>query len=385
MSSRYSIATLALLFGIVGPFFSIKYADTPYLWTFLSLFLTCVLAAFSSRKATAKAIWINVGAVAGLLTIVEGYWSITSGRGGEDHVSITYSDQYFVSDDVLGYAPVKDTAVTATKRYKGESLYKVVYTINEHGLRIPPYNATDSTECILFFGGSFTFGEGVNDDETMPYRVGVRSGHKYRIYNFGFHGYGPHQMLAAIEQGLVDQIIQCEPRHIIYTGMLAHVSRSAGLSSWDQHGPKYIVNTEGELVYAGHFDEAPSYRLKRLVRIDESLIYQKIFGMQRKISLRDVSLYVEIISRVHETTRNKYPKSEFSVLIWGYSKDPDLTNIKSQLSDREINVIPRRNIFPSYGQNYSELEISEHDHHPNALAYDLIAQYIVTNVIDSMK
>ena len=139
MSSRYSIATLALLFGIAGPFFSIKYANTPYLWTFLSLFLTCVFAALSSRKATVKAFWINVGAVAGLLTIFEGYWSITSGRGGEDDVSITYSDQYFWSDDVLGYAPVKDTAVTATKRYKGESLYEVVYTINEHGLRIPPY------------------------------------------------------------------------------------------------------------------------------------------------------------------------------------------------------------------------------------------------------
>jgi hypothetical protein len=55
------------------------------------------------------------------------------------------------------------------------------------------------------FGCSFTFREGVEDREAMPYLVGELS--KYIVYNFGFHGYGAHQMLSALEYGIVDRIV----------------------------------------------------------------------------------------------------------------------------------------------------------------------------------
>ena len=77
------------------------------------------------------------------------------------------------------------------------------YTIGPNGLRVsPPYEEVADVPCALFFGGSFTFGTGVEDDEALPYVAGILSEGKYRVYNFGYRGYGPHQMLAALESGL---------------------------------------------------------------------------------------------------------------------------------------------------------------------------------------
>jgi hypothetical protein len=73
-------------------------------------------------------------------------------------------------------------------------IYDVTYTIDADGLRIAAgldENPHDN-RCMLFFGCSFTFGEGVDDHEAMPYVAGTLA--NLRAYNFGFPGYGPHQM-----------------------------------------------------------------------------------------------------------------------------------------------------------------------------------------------
>ena len=118
--------------------------------------------------------------------------------------------------------------------FENKLLYQVKYTIDDHGLRIasPSVNTEKrQSNCLLFFGDSFTFGEGVKDDETMPYRVSEKTKRRYHAYNFAFLGYGPHQMLAQLQEGLVDAAIECKPAVAIYQALPDHVSRAAGLGS----------------------------------------------------------------------------------------------------------------------------------------------------------
>jgi hypothetical protein len=108
-------------------------------------------------------------------------------------------------DPVLGYVAPASTKRIARKvnGRTGEVIYEHQVTIGENGLRTTlPFNRL-SKEAILFFGGSFTYGEGVGDDETLPAQVGKITKGRYRVYNFGLHGYGPQHMLAAVEHGLV--------------------------------------------------------------------------------------------------------------------------------------------------------------------------------------
>ena len=84
-------------------------------------------------------------------------------------------DHYYQSDDILGYRPIKNTVKLSARRYyRDELLYDVRYTIGPDGLRqsMPFGDVNSPAGCVVFFGGSFTYGEGVNDHETMPFQVG---------------------------------------------------------------------------------------------------------------------------------------------------------------------------------------------------------------------
>ena len=81
----------------------------------------------------------------------------------------------------------------------------------------------------FFFGDSFTYGEGVNDDETLPYLFEKLSGGRYRAYNLAFHGYGPQQMLRVIETGLLEKMVSDQrPLIVVYEALVQHIERAAG-------------------------------------------------------------------------------------------------------------------------------------------------------------
>src|SRR5262249_50407028 len=143
-----------------------------------------------------------------------------------------YSGVFIGEDELLGYAAVKGGTASHLGRFAGQVLYAVTYTIDEHGQRMPPpfqVPLGQDPSCVLFFGDSYTFGLGVNDTETMPYRVGGKSHGQYQVFNFGFPGYGPHQMLAQLQEGLVESVVRCTPRFVIYLAIRGHVARAAGL------------------------------------------------------------------------------------------------------------------------------------------------------------
>ena len=224
------------------------------------IFLTAVLFANvvrSTMRTGLSVLMVNIAAVLLALAIFEGYIGIVQIRGDGTRMAGTINDGFTHADDMLGYAPDRDARVTARKYYGETLLYDVVYTIDGQGLRIaPPVDKTaPKSGCLVFFGDSNTFGEGVHDAQTFPYRVGVKTNGRYLVRNFAFSGYGPHQMLAELQSGLFDQRTNCKPTHFFYLAIPEHVARVAGLTSWDRHGPRFILTASGDVVRAGNFDD----------------------------------------------------------------------------------------------------------------------------------
>jgi hypothetical protein len=135
----------------------------------------------------------------------------------------------------------------------GGRLYDTFYTVGSNGLRIPSTSTNShdpSPECVLFFGDSFTFGQGLADHETLPLRVHEKSAQRYRTYNFGVNGDGAHQMLSALQHGLVKDTVQCEATqmsHVFYQAITDHIRRSAGRSWFEKRGPRYVLTRTAEL------------------------------------------------------------------------------------------------------------------------------------------
>src|SRR3984957_9673624 len=86
--------------------------------------------------------------------------------------------------------------------FAGRPIYSVNYTIDRDLLR--QTLSCKKGSAIVFFGCSFTFGEGVNDDQTLPQNFANQLDRKVRVLNLGFSGYGPQQFLREEETGRFD-------------------------------------------------------------------------------------------------------------------------------------------------------------------------------------
>jgi hypothetical protein len=229
----------------------------------------------------------------------------------------------------------------------------------------------------------------------MPYRVGQKSNGRYRVYNFGFLGYGPHQMLSQLEQGLVDSAIQCRPAYAIYQALPDHVSRAAGLEAWDQFGPKFVRTDNGSVVQRGHFEDENKggflaglrrfhYSLPNRAKhyLEKSALYKGLLYLHRPVNDQDLDLCLRIVDQSRRTLEARYEGIQFHVLFWDFSgEDPTETKLIQGLRAQNIKVHLISNILPEYRDHENRFEIHPADGHPNKLAYELLADYILRAIV----
>lgn len=373
----------------------LKYLPTPWIWTSLLMVALALRGVAVSAGDVPRAIWFNVGFLFLLLGIAEVYsWGSTNAIWGPS-THIEYSDRYYTEHDVLGYGPLPGQKVTATMTHRAGILYQVTYTIDGAGLRISPSYGTERSRCAIFFGGSFTFGEGVNDEEAMPYLVGENS--DLRSYNFGFHGYGPHQMLAALQEGIVQETIEgCEPAAIVYQAIFDHVLRAAGKRSWGRAGPRYALLPDGNVVRNGRFadgdpaerDAYPRFWGKVVNQVHKSTTYERYEGLIGDRHLadpladeQDVELFLSIVAAAKAHTVDHWPRSSFHVIFWdGDAQNDDNVALIDGLKRRGLEVHVASDVLPDYGAIGGPYRISV-DGHPNPAAHRAFAGYVIRNIL----
>ena len=364
----------------------------PYFYISLEMFILFVLLMVVSKRSPAfKAFLFHVAVFFLTIGIMEAYWANWFFGSRHDRLKPnTYEGEFFkgnycVPDDIRGYCAKKNIKARARVLSDKVVCYDVVYTINRHGLRISPhdvpgpYTATGGGyENVVFFGGSNTVGEGVQDDETMPWLFESLSKGRYRSYNFGFHGYGPHQMLRILESGLMDEVITDRPpAKAVYQGLMEHIERSAGnypALLWSPCSPKYVLRDSGQLEYGGPFCGKKSETIFKLLL--QSHIVKRtapsILGWKR--TQRDIELFVEIIKKSREVFEKKY-EGEFSVLLWG-TFDKDYPDVLARLKKENIAVFESKEIIPDFYAADKKYKVKG-DEHPNKTANEIIARFLL--------
>ncbi len=374
-----SICLCVLTVGI--SVFSLKNVTYHYKWIGVS----CVCLSFYffvvSRRTKLKVIWINLAAIICAVTLFEIYTTQNEDnelKGNKIVIEDGKDKGFMESSDILGYAPKKDNWITLSQYFNDKLLYTKTYTIDKNGLRdtSAPDDAKPDDGCVVFFGCSYTYGQGVKDNETMPYYVGEKSLWKYKVYNFGFQGYGPHQMLSALEHKLVENIVECEkPPVAIFQTHYDHALRVAGFKSWDFHGPKYILKNGAEVEFVGNFDTEKGLAGKF-----------KTFKMLSRKQLRNsdelLDLYVEIVTEARNKFENQYPGSSFHVMYWD---DPifeaENKKILSRFAKQSITIHLISDILTEYKVNKMKYMICPEDEHPNPQTYALLANYVLEAIL----
>ncbi len=237
---------------------------------------------------------------------------------------VEYSDPEFGQrDELLGEKPKTNAHIKAARTAgDGKVIWHAEYSTDSYGRRVTPGQSLEDKESfILFFGDSFVFGEGLNDDETLPYFVG-KDAPCYHVYNYGVVGYGPAQMLARLQDGEVFNEIR-EPEGILvycYMGepKIGHIDRvicSLLVYDWNRYSPYYYLDGKGNLVRNG------SFRSGRVLR---SMIYRllwhsaivKLFEINYPLYIDDdhIGLTAQIIKESQRLFCARFKHATFCVV-----------------------------------------------------------------------
>lgn len=376
---------LAVAFALA----SLEWLPVPYVWIGIAFAAAAIAGAWQLRGGWLGAPLLSLAAAALALALGEAALAWLEQRDPIQHVTEGYELDY--SDDVLGTAPLPGTRARSRKSHDGEVIYDITYTYDAAGLRqTPGPQPASRCRCALFFGCSFTLGEGVADAEAMPFQVAAQAAGRVEAYNLGFHGYGPHQMLSALEHERVERVLGCKPTHVIHQAVPAHVARVAGKVPWAPHAPRYRLDVAwnaGTAFYAGHFDDesrvAPWWLDVAKSQVQKSALYRALgAALRRRISADDVELWLGVVARSRDEVRRRWPDAEFHVLLWDlHGGDELFDEMLAGLEARQIPTHLVRSILPGYEEDPRPYEIHPLDRHPNAAAHRIIARYVVDEIL----
>lgn len=351
----------------------LRFVRRPFIWIDFLLAALCFWVGY--RRQPARFVLANVATALATLALSEAWFAHAVRPHTVRFVEEPPGASYEVQDPLIGETARPNVrAIHIQTNPDGSEIFRAKYRIDGRGLRVTPERA--SVPAIVFFGCSFTFGEGVDDDASMPYRVGLLQP-AYRAYNFGFHGYGPHQMLASIEGGRMERVVATPPRFVIFQMIVDHVRRVANHVRFPLHAPAYGI-VDGQVRLLGHFDDVrPSLILRRVLR--KSALYSEAIE-PHMLTNADAELTVAIVNRARELIRERFPDCEFHVLFW---EMPDYWlshKLLKELQRGTLQVHLVRNILAGYPAA-AEKYLFPGDGHPNAKAHDLIARYVSSQII----
>ena len=218
-----------------------------------------------SRRPAATALTAGVVLAGVALVAVEAAFELLEARKArlEEIQGGSYTTDFFVDDALLGYGPARGYQATSTKQVDDVMVYDVVYTVDEEGRRVTPPPAEPDGPVVLFFGCSNTFGEGVEDAETLPSCVAALA-RSATVFNYGFCGYGPQQMLAMLEDGRLDDVVRDRDVIAVYLFIDAHVARAVGsmvvTTAWGIDMPYYVLTREKGIERRGSFRTGRSWQ-----------------------------------------------------------------------------------------------------------------------------
>ena len=284
--------------------------------------------------------------------------------------------------DDIGYIPAASKRVTARRVLDGKVIYDVAYTTGPNGFRVVPKASDRPDACVLLFGDSFTFGEGVNDGETFAAQIVTQSQGRVAAVNFGFSGYGPHQFLAGLQSGRFQKDATCTPTDAVYLLIMDHVGRAVGRTIWDKHGPRYRLAPDGKPLRDGNFDSlgAPPPPPEP----DEGLLGWRrwLLGASNTGTPEEARLSAALLIEGARALKQAWPNIRFHLIDWDAYDNVRLNEMVHDLKAARIDVRPLSAILPDYLDHLDRYQIAPGiEGHPNPAAHKRIAAYILHEIV----
>jgi hypothetical protein len=280
-------------------------------------------------------------------------------------------------DGELGTALPPNAVARSRKSTDNGVIYDVTYSFDANGHRLTLGSTDPSADSVVFMGCSFTFGEGVEDSETLPQQFSDQTGRKYKVSNFGVSSFGIQQPLRSLELGRLDPILTSGKRYIVYTAIPDHAYR---MVTGHRRGPVYVLQKDGSVKYLGSGQS--SWMMFAVATANRSLFLRNfvIMPLLDSNAHYDIPLYLALVKRAGEIARTKYA-AKFIIVFWDDPGRPLSADIMAAFDKAGIAYLPVSTILPGFLQDDHRYRLPQ-DGHPNALADHLIGQYLAQHLGD---
>ncbi len=265
----------------------------------------------------------------------------------------------------------------------GKVLYDVVYTFNSQHYRITPAHE-HAKKAVIFLGCSFTFGDGLEDHETFPWRVSEKLGKDYQVFNYGLSGNGTHHALNALQVNM-EKFAAYDDIIVFYTAIDDHLRRF-------RHGPRYEIK-DGLAVRNGDYAPISYFWNKPALEpwFKKSFLFYKIaeplkdyldplFDKEKRVDFMQT-----LVTTMQNNLQKKYPKSRFVVLAW-----PPRTFELLEALPKNISLYNVEDWLPSFAaeefKSGSKYVIYPGvDAHPTAYANELVSDALAKMIREQME
>lgn len=311
-------------------------------------------------------------------------WVLTENRGG---LTVYQSGGHLVKLHPRWGWIHRESARIGERMYRGEELlYDVIYNIGPDGLRVTtsPQTPEPNAPVVLFLGCSFTFGQGLPDDQTLPSAFQAAAAGKYRAANWGISGAGPHSILAQFEEER-DRTFLAGARspYAVYVAIRHHLRRIQGDTHFSPFYPKYRLR-DGLPVADGQFEspkarsqfgfgEAVSYEARK-----SHLVGHLIERLPSAIGWVDddaVELFVALVTQIQKLYAERYG-GQLLVVLWD-DFGPEQEPIEDGLGRAGIRFFNAGMAFPDFSPATHFLPYYRH---PNADANAELAGFLVGRI-----
>lgn len=262
-------------------------------------------------------------------------------------------------------------------RETGEFVTDALYRIDANGAR-ETRGSGDSGDAYVFLGCSFTFGQYLQDDETLPHYFSEFGDFRDKVANLGTSGWGPAHVLMDLESDYrLTKELGSRPtvRGVVFSLIDDHVHRVA--TARLRAGPNYLLR-DGRPVYARTvYSEADDSFLGRMATMmEKSRVYptlrDRVFHQVRSGGEGyGWDLLIAILKEIDGICRQRYGVP-LLVVYWD-----DTPEVVGMLRDAGLDTVRVGEAFEE-GEDWRRMAIKYqvYDLHPSAYANRKIAELL---------
>jgi len=339
---------------------------------------------FKKLKTFLVNISISLITVIVLLVIIGFFYDIYFRKFFKNSVPITTGTLFNAvhPDSLLGFRPNNNVFCSGKKIFRDTLIYEMSYRLDSNGHRVMPVNLATNEKFAAFLGCSFTFGDGLNDRETIPAYFSKNS-KIYQGYNFGYSGYGPAQALIKLQHDSLEKIVKQKDGFGFFMFIHDHIHRTIGsMSNFKMNkGLNPCFEIEGKnLVYKGLFKNVYPKRCAIYKKMAENG-FCRYFNIGYPFRLNDehFELTGRVLEEIAKEFNKKFQNDKFYVVMYPsisqkeYEEDE---KIIEYLKNKKIKYLDYRKLFDPTKKPYYIL----HDHHPTAFANDVLTKQMITDL-----